>query len=199
VVAAPEGWDRGRMGELWGRGARFGVVAIDARRLYWFAVLNAPPRATFGGTAKSVLLDRFAGFHPDVSGLIAATPDEAILHNDISDRPPSRRWGSGRVTLLGDAAHATTPNLGQGACQAMEDGVVLSACLARDPGPGGLRAYELARMDRTRRVTETSWRLGRVAQWENRFACVVRDAMMRLVPASVITRQTRELWRFELP
>ena len=65
-------------------------------------------------------------------GADQATDMSAIYRREIVDRDPIKKWGSGRVTLLGDAAHAMTPNLGQGACQAIEDGVALTRCLAAD-------------------------------------------------------------------
>jgi 2-polyprenyl-6-methoxyphenol hydroxylase-like FAD-dependent oxidoreductase len=76
--------------------------------------------------------------------IIEGTPEDAIVQNDIVDRPPLRRWGRGRVTLLGDAAHATTPNLGQGACMALEDAVVLASLPQHDSASveSALREYE---------------------------------------------------------
>ena len=102
---------------------------------------------------------------PDVfRGAIEATAEAAILPGDIIDRDPSPVWGRGRVTLLGDAIHATTPNLGQGACQALEDAVVLAHCLrtTADPVPA-LRAYEDQRRDRTAMVTRQSRSLSQPA------------------------------------
>ncbi len=99
----------------------------------------------------------------------------AGLRNDIYDRPPLRRWGEGPVTLLGDAAHPMTPNLGQGACQALEDAVVLGDCLrGADDMPRALRSYEARRIPRTTAIVERSWRLGRMAQWENALGCSLR-------------------------
>ena len=71
-------------------------------------------------------------------------------------RPPLARWSAGRATLLGDAAHSMLPFLAQGAVQAIEDGFVLARCLARYPVEEGLRRYETARKDRTRRAVEGS-------------------------------------------
>ena len=72
--------------------------------------------------------------------IVEATDENAILRNDIIDRPPRQVWGKGRITLLGDAVHATTPNLGQGACQALEDAVILAHALRGAASPeAGLR------------------------------------------------------------
>ena len=81
---------------------------------------------------------------------IQATDMSAIYRREIVDRDQIKKWGSGRVTLVGDAAHAMTPNLGQGACQAIEDGVALTRCLAANSDPvAALRAYEARRIPRT--------------------------------------------------
>ena len=76
------------------------------------------------------LMARFGSWHEPVAAIIEATPPDRILRTDIYDRDPIERWHAGRVVLLGDAAHPMTPNLGQGAGQAIEDAVVLDECLA---------------------------------------------------------------------
>ena len=97
----------------------------------------------------------------------AATPAETLIRTDICDRPPLARWGRGRVTLLGDAAHPTTPNLGQGACMAIEDAVVLAQCLSRyTDHVAALRAYEDRRRARTANIVRASRRMGWVGQWQ---------------------------------
>lgn len=185
-------------GEVWGRGQRFGGCAIDGERFYWFAVANAPAgeRDVDKEEAKAQLLARFADWAHFVPELIRSTPAAAILRTDIADRPPLSRWGEGCVTLLGDAAHAMTPNLGQGACQAIEDALVLSRELARaDSLEHGLRAYEAARRDRANAVLVTSRKLGAVAQWQNPVACALRNTLFRAIPASMMKKQMLDAWK----
>ena len=82
------------------------------------------------GATKGALLGLLRGWSGPVPALIEATEEPAILRTDIYDRdPPRKRWGEGRLTLLGDAAHPMTPDLGQGACQAIEDALELARCL----------------------------------------------------------------------
>jgi 2-polyprenyl-6-methoxyphenol hydroxylase-like FAD-dependent oxidoreductase len=103
-----------------------------------------------------------------VPEIVAGTPENAILQNDIIDRPPLPWWGRGTVTLLGDAAHPTTPNLGQGACQALEDAVVLAHCLGETrPIEASLRKYEAMRLARTTEIVRTSWQTGKVLQLDS--------------------------------
>lgn len=177
--------------ETWGPGRRFGVVPIERGRVYWYATLNAPPGGRDEpGRVRENLLRLFTGWHPPIREVLEATPGEAILRNDILHRLPVRKWGEGRVTLLGDAAHPMTPNLGQGACQAIEDAVVLADCLkgAADPVTA-LRGYEAKRIPRANGFVLTALRLGRVAQWENGLARAVRDGLFAWTPPSAMERQ----------
>ena len=183
---------RGATTESWGAGRRFGTVGLTGGRTYWFAVENAPEGGADEGDPRGHLLERFGGWHAPIRELLEATPGEAIVRTDIHDREPVATWGAGRVTLLGDAAHPMTPNLGQGACQAVEDAVVLADELA---GGGSLEAafrrYEARRRERTRAVVLQSRRFGRIAQWSNPLARAVRDLGLRALPESATLRPLR--------
>lgn len=173
--------------ESWGPGRRFGAVSIGRGRVYWFATLNAPAgECDDPASIKSRLLALFHGWHAPVEEILAATPPAAILRNDCSDRRPVKRWGAGRVTLLGDAAHPTTPNLGQGACQAIEDAVALARQLGTGTRGGtmeeidaALRRYERIRMPRTAAIVKASRQLGFFGQWNNSVLCALRNFIMR--------------------
>lgn len=172
-----------------GRGSQAGCFHCGGGAVYWFLTCNLPPgsrpgaqtdsaQANRAGANRAAALAIVAEWRLPVRRFIEATEEPAILRNDIVDRPPHRAWGAGPVTLLGDAIHATTPNLGQGACQALEDAVVLADALSRGASPeAGLRDYEARRRDRTRFVIEQSWRLGRMAQTANPIGIWLRDAL----------------------
>lgn len=185
--------------ETWGRGKRFGVVRIAPDELYWFATANWPAGKTLPDPAaqKRWLLAQFGTWHAPIPTVLDTTPEDTILHNDIYDLLPLARWSQGSVTLLGDAAHATTPNLGQGACQAIESAVVLGRLLAtRSALSDVLQAYADARRPRTAQIEQESWRVGRVGQLEHPLACALRNAIFRLLPNAITARRFERLFQF---
>ncbi len=177
-------------GETWGAGVRFGQVPISGKRAYWFAAKNALEGARSPDGEQAELLRIFRGWHAPIEALIEASAESAILRNDIYDRPPLRHWGENRVTLLGDAAHPMTPNLGQGACQALEDAVVLARFLreANDIA-AALRAYEAQRIPRTSSIVTQSRRVGAIGQWQHPVAVQLRKFLLKQVVARIQTQQ----------
>jgi 2-polyprenyl-6-methoxyphenol hydroxylase-like FAD-dependent oxidoreductase len=188
----------GEVTEMWGRGARFGFASIAPSEVYWFAVRNAP-EGQQDERPLDFVRDHFDGFAAPVPTLLALTKPERVFRTDIHDRLPLTRWSDGAVTLLGDAAHPTTPNLGQGGCMAIEDAVVLAHAL-RTAGTlqGALERYEERRLASTSSIVHASFRFGRVAQLESRVGIGVRNALMRLTPASVVQKQLLANARFSL-
>jgi 2-polyprenyl-6-methoxyphenol hydroxylase-like FAD-dependent oxidoreductase len=184
---------------LWGRGSEFGLAGIGRGRFYWFVTRNAPEgEAEDAQGRKREVLHLLGGWYEPARAAVEATAASKILRNDIYDRDPLERWGAGRVTLLGDAAHPMTPNLGQGACQAIEDAVVLGECL----GEGGevvssLRLYEARRIPRTADVVRRSRLAGRLLQLENPLLCRLRDAVARRTSARAQLRRLGSVARYE--
>ncbi|MEZ4409873.1 MAG: FAD-dependent monooxygenase [Polyangiales bacterium] len=180
--------------EAWGRGRRFGYVPI-AEGVYWFAVDDRPEGERDAGDVKATLRGMFAGWYGPIPSLIDATPAEAILRTDIHDRDPIANWGRGRVTLLGDAAHPMTPNLGQGACQAIEDGVVLARAVQKHGVTAeALRRYERAREAHTARVVLEARRFGVVGQASNPLLTSLRDFVVRVTPSSLAVKSLAWLY-----
>jgi 2-polyprenyl-6-methoxyphenol hydroxylase-like FAD-dependent oxidoreductase len=156
-----------------GPGTQFGACPTGPGLVYWFLARNAP-RGTV--QTKADALAACNGWAAPVLDFIQATPEEAIVQNDILDRKPLKRWGRGRVTLLGDAAHASTPNLGQGACQAIEDAVTLAHSVRANPNvEAALRTYERLRIPRTTMIVNDSWRAGQLLQTEQPIIAAFRD------------------------
>lgn len=173
-------------GAVWhtnGDGAQFGLLHTHDGEMAWYATANMPAGVVEDGPErKRYLLERFSGYHNLVGELLDATEADTILKNDIYDREPVYDWTDGNVLILGDAAHPTTPNLGQGACMAIEDAVVLGRLLK--PGFGVelaslLERFCLRRMRRTSFVTRSSRRAGIFNQSVNPIWMKYRDGFTR--------------------
>lgn len=167
--------------ELYGRGKRFGIGPVGLGRTGWWAAANTD--------YADQLTDLFAGWYAPVLELIEATPPSTILKTMATDREPNKRWGTGRMTLLGDAIHPTTPNLGQGGCQAMEDALVLTRCFEKyGASEVALRNYEQLRHQRTAILTKISRYYGRTGQLENIWARALRRMSLSLAPEPLAQR-----------
>ncbi|MFI9511071.1 FAD-dependent monooxygenase [Nocardia sp. NPDC052566] len=169
----------GDLGESWGRGERFGYAALADGRVYCFATGNMPAGTAGGGLAE--LRRRFGTWHAPIPGLLAAADEGALLKHDLYDLPALKTYVAGRIALVGDAAHAMTPNLGQGACQAIEDAVVLAEVATRD---GDLTRYDAERRPRTQMIVTRSRRIGAIAQLSAAPLVALRNAVLRLTPST---------------
>lgn len=200
--------------ETWGRGERFGIVPLADGRTYVFATAVTPATTATPATgsgdrqpppdARAELLRRFGAWHDPIPALLKRIDPDAVLRHDLYDlAAPLPRYHRGRLAWLGDAAHAMTPNLGQGGCQAVEDAVVLAHLLSGAGAsgvPAALAAYSAARCARTDAVRVRSRRAGRVAAVAHPLAAAVRDLAVRAVPARASRRAMDDLFDgFTLP
>jgi len=189
VVADRIGLDAGV--EMWGRGARVGLVPLAGARIYAFLVANAAPNGADpeGPARLAAVRERFREFGGRAGPFLATLkPGDPILRHDIDElaRPV---WGRGRVLLAGDAAHAMTPNLGQGAAQGIEDALALAIALCRhDDDAAAAADYQRLRAARARAVWARSRSIGRVAQWSGQLACAARNALLRATPSRIAVR-----------
>ncbi|MGN6133671.1 MAG: FAD-dependent monooxygenase [Aureliella sp.] len=179
VTALPSTITPGYFAEWWGRGCRAGIATLSNRQVYWWATVNSAPSQNVDDK-QSWLGNKFAQWAEPVPELIATTPEEAILQNDILDRPPDRHWYRGRCLLIGDAAHPTTPNLGQGGCMAIEDAAYLLHLVSQaTPWQELFPRFVQLRYSRTKAINVESRRIGSIGQWHGRLACWLRDALAK--------------------
>jgi 2-polyprenyl-6-methoxyphenol hydroxylase-like FAD-dependent oxidoreductase len=174
----------------WGKGAEFGHIMFTDNRAEWHAVLNSPPGVRHAN-ALAALRRRFASWHDPIPSLLDATRPETVLHHDIHElATPLPTFTAGRIALLGDAAHAMTPNLGQGACQALEDAATLAAALATEPTvPSALARYDAERRPRSQSVARAARQAGSMGQQlSHPLAVAVRNTALRLAPSRASVR-----------
>ncbi len=181
--------------EYWGRGKRFGLVPIGNGRLYCFATVNT---LLANGHYKNMDVGGFkvlfSGFDDVVEDLLSGlSNDVQLIHGDLNDQL-ALCMQQGRVVFLGDAAHAATPNMGQGAAMALEDVEVLSECLAVEKRvDDALFAYEKRRAPRVKTIRDRSYMIGKVAQWESPLARRLRNALMRMMPQDGLSKELCKL------
>jgi 2-polyprenyl-6-methoxyphenol hydroxylase-like FAD-dependent oxidoreductase len=179
--------------EVQGYGQRCAVCPVDSQTVYWWVAHNAPAnRLIAQGDRAAYLQERYAGWPHGIGAVIAATPGGAILQNDLIDRVPTRSYYKGRAALLGDAAHPTTPNLGQGANMALDDALVLARALRDErDAESAFARYQRERLPRTRTIVERSWRFGQLTRWENPLLVLLRELALKAAPRSTLIKQLR--------
>jgi 2-heptyl-3-hydroxy-4(1H)-quinolone synthase len=181
--------------EMWGAGARVGLVPLPEDDVYAFFVANAPRYTPLDPAQRraSFVRHRFRAFGGAVPRVLAALGDDSteLAHHDIEE-VVQKPWVKGRVALAGDAAHAMTPNLGQGAAMAIEDVSVLAHLLAGEHDTtAALAAYEARRRPRVDDIQRRSRTFGAIAQWQAPLAVWARNTALRHTPERA-TRRTIE-------
>src|SRR5205085_8931010 len=162
------------------------IYPLGSNRFYWLSSANSEQGGKAGPRDKEMLLERHHGWAPPAEALLRATDASTIQCFDIFDRKPVDHWSDGRVTLLGDAAHPMTFNMGQGACQTVEDAVVLGKIFREESDvPEALKLYEKRRIPRTSTITVTSRRMGAMGRWRNPVACRVREGLVKMAYKTV--------------
>lgn len=198
---AHPGLEAGLYTQLYGSGYTFGIFPIGPGFFSWYGTRMTPAG---GGTGKSAAdwkreaQAEFKECYEPVRAVIDATPEAGFSRQDIYDLKPIDLWSKGRVTLLGDAAHATTPTLGQGGCMAIEDAVVLSRVLAGAGDiPASLRSYSDQRFRRANGIVRQARRHGVLYHAANPLMETVRNIFLKRAPVSIAMREVEKLMGYE--
>jgi len=184
--------------ELWGSqpGLRWGMVPVTSNQIYFYATVCAPAGERDDiNTLVPSLVQQFGEFGETVTNLLAKTDPRNIIRTDIYDFAPIKKWYQGPIALLGDAAHATTPNLGQGGCQAVEDAYVIAKTLSEHVDPEkAFEAYQAIRYAKAKYVVDTSWMFGKLTNLSSPWIHL-RNAAIRLTPASAAKKSSDKLFQ----
>lgn len=190
---------RGTFRVVYGRGARLGVADLGHGRVYWAASLKRPAGVDHDRPTLSEVAGVFAGWPSPAPAVIAATDPAKFTGADIREVPTLPRWSAGRVVLLGDAAHAMSPNAGRGASEALEDAFVLAEEIAavsdlgrRSDVIGALERYEARRRRAVDKVVRQSRLIGQLGTLENAAACHARNLYVRAIGRPVYRQMRRD-------
>ncbi|WP_314173628.1 FAD-dependent monooxygenase [Streptomyces winkii] len=169
--------------ETWGRGTLWGTQPLHDGRIYAYAAAAVPAGERAPDDELAELRRRFGTWHDPLPAILDAAEPGDVLRNDVYQAAvPLPAFHRGRVALLGDAAHAMNPTLGQGGNQAIEDAVVLAHhAHPRADVPDALAAYTRDRLPRTSEVVRRAVRVGRFVTMTSAPACALRDAAMAAV------------------
>ena len=178
--------------EMWGDRARMGFGQINETEVYWFALLNF--EKSIEEYTNVNWRDRFQDFIPEAQQLLENTPDEKLHVAAMQDFQPIKNWTIGKVCLIGDAAHAMTPNMGQGAGQGIEDAHLLAQLLGLDPTNSSFLTFQNKRMAKVKGIVQNSWRLGKIAQLESKLWRKIRNLAMRMLPTSSTKKQLKKTY-----
>jgi salicylate hydroxylase len=184
-----------------GRGAQFFCSAVSGERLYWTCTLRAPEGQWPAKPADQALADlreRLDRWHEPIPSMIDSCDRDDFLVTDIHDRPPLTRWCTGRVILLGDAAHPMSPMLGQGANMAIEDAACLADQLARSASlPEAVTEYERIRIKRANKYARMSGMLGKLGHMSNPLGVAFRDTMIRIMMRGNPDKANADLYAYQ--
>jgi 2-polyprenyl-6-methoxyphenol hydroxylase-like FAD-dependent oxidoreductase len=192
--------EESNMYEIWSdrKGLRVGYSKINEKQVYVF--ITNYQKAGGKDNPRTIIGDLqvlCAGFPSIVKSLIDASNKERIIRTDLFDCKPIGPWTQKSVALMGDAAHATTPNLGQGACQAIEDAYIIAQQLSLSDDIGAaFRNFEAKRRKKASYITKTSWQFSQLTNTSG-FTKTLLKTLIRLTPASVSGRQLDKIYSLE--
>lgn len=189
--------DKKSIYEYWANeaGLRVGFSHINDKQIYCFITdkTNESGRDD-KALLKKHLLERCEAFNPEIKNLIESADNQSIIRNDIFDFKPINQYYKGNIILLGDAAHATTPNLGQGACQAIEDAYVIAECLTKNEEISTAFAkFQAIRMEKAKHIVNTSWIFGKISNTSGWFKKLI-ISLIRMTPESVNEKQMDKIF-----
>ncbi len=195
VIDVPENFCTNIGFEMWGKGKRFGIVPIAGNKLYCFATCNATEKESkyqkLNVKEFKSLFSEFGGKVPKI--LTYLTENHKLIHGDLRDQK-NICMTKGNIAFMGDAAHAATPNMGQGAGMAIEDAFILNRSLDTESNMmDALKIYNAKRTPRVKTIRDKSYSIGKVSQWESSLAISLRNRVLKTLPSMGLTKSQKKL------
>jgi 2-polyprenyl-6-methoxyphenol hydroxylase-like FAD-dependent oxidoreductase len=185
--------------EIWAKGCRVGFSKINADDYYWYMTFDAPAgEASSASEMRTHAETLFRAYFQQWIGLLQNTRMQDILRTDISDLKPLTQWSSGRIGLIGDAAHATTPNLGQGGAMAVEDALALADTFKElGLSEAAWKRFEHLRRKKVAWTVSTSWSIGKICHLGNPLLRSLRNLALKKTPDSVTQKQVQRIYSLD--
>ncbi len=184
--------------EMWGKrgGLRACVSQVSDTEVYWYITLKHKQGLKLSEIeTKPFLSNLVEEFNSPIQKVVQLTENQHILHNDLFDFKPIKTWYKDNILLVGDAAHTTTPNLGQGACQAIEDAFALANCLKDTPSvKNAFLNFQNARIKKATFVVNTSYQIGQLSNIGGFIGYRLRNTLMKIAPTSIVEKQFNYLF-----
>ncbi len=185
--------------EIWAKGCRVGFSRINAEDFYWYMTFGAAVGEPVSAGERRVHAETlFRTQFPQWLELLHKTQPQDILRSDIHDLKPLAQWSAGRIGLIGDAAHAATPNLGQGGAMAVEDALALADSMELcGLSEATWKRFEPLRRKKVEWTVSTSWSFGKICHVGNPLFRFLRNAALKNTPASVTKKQIQRMYSLD--
>lgn len=182
--------------EVWARGSKGGIADVGRDQVRWYVVHKAPAGTKNLPVAKDEILAHIDGWYELLRAAVEAAPPESIIQTEAWELEPLDTWVNGRVVLLGDSAHATTPFAAMGACMTIGDcRVLLDRLLSGAPLEEALASYQNARKEHDEEVVRRSLRMGKLAMVSSPIVSWLRDQAFTHMPEEKMRAVTEEFAR----
>ena len=179
---------------VWGKNGRFGITPLGKNKVYWFACINTKINGEIAKFQLDDLQNQFKNYTKPIPELLSLSNKNEIISGPIMDINPIPQFKFAKILLIGDAAHATTPNMGQGACMAIEDVAVLQEELKNNDLKTASFNFEKRRLSRTTYIIKNSRRAGKIAQANQPFLIAARNNLFKTLPEKITQFPLKRLY-----